>query len=69
MSVRSTLRTGGVAVRAMLVATAVLGVGYRPVAASRLLSRNLLVYGVGGLVAPFVGIKLIDLVVSLIPGF
>ena len=33
-----------------------------------MLRRNLLVYGVGGLVAPFVGIKLIDLVISLIPG-
>ena len=33
-----------------------------------LLQRNLLVYGVGGLVAPFVGIKLLDLVVSQIPG-
>jgi K+-transporting ATPase ATPase B chain len=33
-----------------------------------MLRRNLLVYGLGGLVAPFVGIKLIDLVVSLLPG-
>ena len=39
-----------------------------PTSASQLLRRNLLVYGVGGLVVPFVGIKLIDLVVSLIPG-
>jgi K+-transporting ATPase ATPase B chain len=33
-----------------------------------MLRRNLLVYGVGGLISPFVGIKLLDLVISLIPG-
>lgn len=52
-----------------LIPLALRGVAYRPVAASRLLSRNLLIFGLGGLVAPFIGIKLIDLVVSLIPGF
>ena len=52
-----------------LIPLALRGVRYRPVSASRILSRNLLIYGVGGLVAPFIGIKLIDLVVSLIPGF
>ena len=52
-----------------LIPLALRGVKYRPVSASRLLSRNLLVYGLGGLVAPFIGIKLIDLVVSIIPGF
>ncbi|MCK9792476.1 potassium-transporting ATPase subunit KdpB [Isoptericola sp. 4D.3] len=52
----------------VLVPLALRGVRYRPASASALLRRNLLVYGVGGLVAPFVGIKLIDLVVSLIPG-
>lgn len=52
-----------------LIPLALRGVKYRPVAASRLLSRNLLVYGLGGIIAPFIGIKLIDLVVSLIPGF
>ena len=41
---------------------------YRPQSASQMLSRNLLVYGVGGLIAPFVGIKLLDLFVSTIPG-
>ncbi|QJW35681.1 potassium-transporting ATPase subunit KdpB [Cellulosimicrobium protaetiae] len=51
-----------------LVPLALRGVAYRPASASALLRRNLLVYGVGGLVAPFVGIKLIDLVVSLLPG-
>ena len=45
------------------------GVNYRPASASRLLSRNLTVYGLGGLVAPFLGIALIDLVVRLLPGF
>ena len=44
------------------------GVRYRPVAASALLRRNLLIYGLGGLVAPFIGIKLIDLLTSLLPG-
>ena len=47
-----------------LVPLALKGVKYRPAGAGALLSRNLAVYGVGGLVAPFVGIKLIDLVVS-----
>ncbi|SDH19239.1 potassium-transporting ATPase subunit KdpB [Agrococcus jejuensis] len=52
-----------------LIPLALRGVRYRPVAASRLLGRNLLVYGLGGLVAPFLGIWLIDLVVRLVPGF
>ncbi|MFT2816455.1 potassium-transporting ATPase subunit KdpB [Leifsonia sp. A12D58] len=52
----------------VLIPLALKGVSYRPVAASRILSRNLLIYGLGGVIAPFVGIKLIDLVVSLIPG-
>ena len=51
-----------------LIPLALRGVRYRPSSASDLLRRNLLVYGVGGLVAPFVGIKLLDLVVSLVPG-
>ena len=51
-----------------LIPLALRGVAYRPASASALLQRNLLIYGVGGLVAPFVGIKLLDLVVSLIPG-
>jgi K+-transporting ATPase ATPase B chain len=52
-----------------LIPLALRGVKYRPVAASKLLGRNLLIYGLGGIIAPFIGIKLIDLVVSLIPGF
>ena len=47
-----------------LIPLALRGVAYRPVGAAALLRRNLLVYGLGGLVVPFVGIKLIDLVVT-----
>jgi K+-transporting ATPase ATPase B chain len=46
-----------------LIPLALKGVGYRPLGAAALLQRNLLVYGLGGLVAPFVGIKLIDLLI------
>ncbi|MGW0049140.1 potassium-transporting ATPase subunit KdpB [Nocardia cyriacigeorgica] len=51
-----------------LIPLALRGVKYRPSDASTLLSRNLLVYGLGGIIAPFAGIKLIDLVVHLLPG-
>jgi K+-transporting ATPase ATPase B chain len=51
-----------------LVPLALKGVRYRPVGAAQLLRTNLLVYGVGGLVVPFVGIKAIDLLLSLITG-
>jgi K+-transporting ATPase ATPase B chain len=51
-----------------LIPLALRGVRYRPSSAVELLRRNLLIYGVGGLVTPFVGIKLLDLVISLIPG-
>ncbi|OYX72010.1 MAG: potassium-transporting ATPase subunit B [Caulobacter sp. 32-67-35] len=47
-----------------LIPLALRGVKYRAVGAGKLLSRNLLIYGLGGLVAPFVGIKLIDMIVS-----
>ncbi|MCT9819397.1 potassium-transporting ATPase subunit KdpB [Microbacterium sp. W1N] len=53
----------------VLIPLALRGVRYRAAGAASILSRNLLVYGLGGVVAPFVGIKLIDLVVSVIPGF
>jgi K+-transporting ATPase ATPase B chain len=46
-----------------LVPIALRGVRYRPSGATALLRRNLLVYGIGGLIAPFIGIKLVDLVV------
>ena len=48
-----------------LIPLALKGVAYKPIGASALLRRNLLIYGVGGLIAPFVGIKLIDLLVGL----
>jgi K+-transporting ATPase ATPase B chain len=51
-----------------LIPLALRGVRYKPSSASALLSRNIWVYGLGGLVLPFVGIKLIDLVVQFIPG-
>ncbi|MBI1351741.1 MAG: potassium-transporting ATPase subunit KdpB [Actinomycetales bacterium] len=51
-----------------LIPLALRGVRYRPSSASALLSRNLLVYGLGGVVVPFIGIKLIDLLISNIPG-
>ena len=53
----------------ILIPLALRGVKYRPLGASAVLNRNLLIYGVGGIIAPFIGIWLIDLVVRLIPGF
>ena len=47
-----------------LIPLALRGVGYRPMSAAALLRRNLLVYGLGGLVAPFLGIKVIDLLIT-----
>ncbi|MGS2617178.1 potassium-transporting ATPase subunit KdpB [Micromonospora sp. LZ34] len=51
-----------------LIPLALRGVRYRPASASTLLSRNLWRYGLGGLVVPFIGIKLIDLLIQFIPG-
>ncbi|GIE97728.1 potassium-transporting ATPase subunit KdpB [Paractinoplanes rishiriensis] len=51
-----------------LIPLALRGVRYRPAGASALLRRNLAIYGLGGVVAPFLGIKLIDLLVQFIPG-
>ena len=45
-----------------LIPLALRGVKYRPVGAARLLRDNLLIYGVGGLIVPFVGIKIVDLI-------
>jgi K+-transporting ATPase ATPase B chain len=47
-----------------LIPLALRGVGYRAAPAGELLARNLLIYGVGGIVAPFVGIKLVDVIIS-----
>jgi K+-transporting ATPase ATPase B chain len=52
----------------MLIPLSLRGVRYTPSSASKLLSRNLYVYGLGGIVAPFIGIKLIDLVIQFVPG-
>jgi potassium-transporting ATPase ATP-binding subunit len=49
----------------ILIPLALKGVAYKPIGASALLRRNLLIYGVGGLIVPFIGIKLIDLFVGL----
>lgn len=49
----------------LLIPLALRGVAYRPIGASALLRRNLLIYGFGGVIVPFIGIKLIDLIVSV----
>ncbi len=49
----------------ILIPLALKGVDYKPIGASAILKRNLLIYGLGGLIVPFIGIKLIDLVVAL----
>jgi len=49
----------------MLIPLALRGVQYRPIGASALLRRNLLIYGLGGIIVPFIGIKLIDLLLGL----
>ncbi len=51
-----------------LIPLSLKGVRYTPASASKLLSRNLYIYGLGGIIAPFIGIKLIDLIVQLFPG-
>jgi K+-transporting ATPase ATPase B chain len=48
----------------MLIPLALRGVAYKPIGAAALLTRNLLIYGLGGVVAPFIGIKLIDLIIT-----
>jgi K+-transporting ATPase ATPase B chain len=52
-----------------LIPLALRGVRYRPSSASAMLRRNLWIYGVGGLIIPFIGIKIIDLIIMNIPGF
>jgi K+-transporting ATPase ATPase B chain len=51
-----------------LIPLALRGVRYHPSSAAKMLSRNLYLYGLGGLIAPFAGIKIIDLLVQFIPG-
>ena len=48
-----------------LIPLALKGVAYKPIGASALLRRNLLIYGLGGILVPFIGIKLIDMMVAL----
>ena len=52
----------------LLIPISLRGVSYKPVGASALLRRNLLIYGLGGLISPFIGIKLIDLFVHGVLG-
>ena len=47
-----------------MIPLALRGVQYRPVGAAAILTRNLLIYGLGGVIIPFIGIKAIDLVVA-----
>jgi potassium-transporting ATPase ATP-binding subunit len=49
-----------------LIPLALRGVRYRPIGAAALLRRNLLLWGVGGIIAPFVGIKLIDIIITAV---
>ncbi|MFD7261090.1 potassium-transporting ATPase subunit KdpB [Streptomyces sp. NPDC059874] len=51
-----------------LVPLALKGVQYKPTSADKMLRRNIGIYGLGGLIAPFIGIKIIDLLITLIPG-
>ena len=51
-----------------LIPVALTGVRYRPIGASALLRRNLWIYGLGGIIAPFIGIKLIDLIIHNLLG-
>jgi potassium-transporting ATPase ATP-binding subunit len=52
----------------LLIPVALRGVSYRPIGASALLRRNLFIYGLGGIIAPFIGIKLIDLLIHNVLG-
>jgi K+-transporting ATPase ATPase B chain len=51
-----------------LIPLALRGVRYRPASASSMLRRNLYIYGLGGIIVPFLGIKAIDLVIQYLPG-
>jgi K+-transporting ATPase ATPase B chain len=49
----------------MLIPLALKGVAYKPIGASALLRRNLLIYGVGGVIVPFIGIKILDMILGM----
>ena len=53
----------------LLIPLALHGVKYRPVEAAKLLQRNVVIYGLGGLLVPFIGIKLIDILLAALPLF
>ena len=59
---------GAAVVIIALIPLSLRGVRYTPSSASKLLSRNLYIFGLGGIIAPFVGIKAIDLIIQLFPG-
>ncbi|MPN00835.1 Potassium-transporting ATPase ATP-binding subunit [bioreactor metagenome] len=50
----------------LLIPLALRGVAYHPVSANKALTRNLLIFGLGGILAPFAGIKLIDVLINLL---
>ena len=52
-----------------LIPLALRGVRFKALGATAQLRRNLLIYGVGGLIVPFIGIKILDLIIQFIPGF
>ena len=49
-----------------LIPLAMRGVAYKPIGAASILKRNLFIYGVGGIIAPFIGIKLIDMLLAFL---
>jgi K+-transporting ATPase ATPase B chain len=49
----------------LLIPLAMKGIAYKPISSAQLLRRNLLIYGLGGVIVPFIGIKIIDLAVHL----
>jgi K+-transporting ATPase ATPase B chain len=49
----------------LLIPLAIKGVAYKPMSGAQLLSRNMFIYGLGGVIVPFIGIKLIDLIVHV----
>lgn len=49
----------------MLIPLALKGVSYKPIGATALLRRNLFIYGLGGIIVPFIGIKIIDMIISI----
>ncbi|MEN9391156.1 MAG: K(+)-transporting ATPase subunit, partial [Pseudomonadota bacterium] len=50
----------------VLIPLAIKGVKFKPMSASKLLRKNILIYGLGGIIVPFIGIKLIDIIINMI---